>query len=216
MATKDDLTSIAEYVWRYISPKIEERLSHNIQWYRAKVTKAAQDGRISVQRPFDSTVQSLPYVASMATANVGDEVTVFTFGGASGGNNDNSVIVNNGSYSYFSDDFVIEEATGTGGIWHYRKWYSGLAECWEIFTTRYANPNVLQRRISLPFSFASVSCVLATINDNGGNSASALSWNCKATTSNNSSATISVHSTSGVFTSDSTIDVSLKVIGTWK
>ena len=33
---------------------------------------------------------------------------------------------------YFGDDFVIAE--GNSGLWTYRKWHSGISECWGSFT----------------------------------------------------------------------------------
>lgn len=38
-----------------------------------------------------------------------------------------------------SDDIVVEE--GTSGIWTYRKWESGVAECWGIHTGSYTTTN---------------------------------------------------------------------------
>lgn len=37
------------------------------------------------------------------------------------------------------DDYVVEQ--GTSGIWTYRKWNSGIAECWGYWTTTSTFPN---------------------------------------------------------------------------
>ena len=59
-------------------------------------------------------------------------------------------------------DFVVE--TSTSGIWTYRKWNSGLAECWGIYTMTSAcnlawgtlyYSNTLAPRINYPFTFTS-------------------------------------------------------------
>lgn len=36
-------------------------------------------------------------------------------------------------------DYIVE--TGTSGIWTYRKWNSGIAECWGYWTTTSTFPN---------------------------------------------------------------------------
>lgn len=59
-------------------------------------------------------------------------------------------------------DFVVEQ--GTSGIWTYRKWNSGVAECWGIYTMTSActavwgslyYSNALAPRINYPFTFKS-------------------------------------------------------------
>ena len=37
-------------------------------------------------------------------------------------------------------DYIVE--TGTSDIWTYRKWASGIAECWGLWTTTSAFPNL--------------------------------------------------------------------------
>ena len=67
--------------------------------------------------------------------------------------------------SFFIDntilaDFVVEQ--GTSGIWTYRKWYSGIAECWGVYTMSSAATQTLGSlyysdnlapRIDYPFTF---------------------------------------------------------------
>ena len=212
MATKDDLTSIAEYVWRYISPKIEERLAHNVQWYRAKVTKAAKDDRISIQRPFDETEQSIPYLAPMASANAGDEVTVFVFGGTSGGNNNNSVIVNNGSFNYFAQDFAAE--SGTSGDWEYIKYASGLAMMWCNVTVEYSTASVLEKWVRYPFALQAGVAAFGTLESVGSNAGAALGWNVKVVPQiDNQYARVFVHNPSGSFGGADALTVAVLVLG---
>ena len=51
-------------------------------------------------------------------------------------------------------DFVIEQ--GTSGIWSYRKWYSGLAECWGRYSGTPTNLGGKRNEVevSLPFVFS--------------------------------------------------------------
>ena len=79
----------------------------------------------------------------------------------------NSLSIGNGSaIIYFNgaklSDFVVEQ--GTSGIWTYRKWNSGLAECWGIYTMTSActkawgalyYSDTLAPRINYPFTFTS-------------------------------------------------------------
>lgn len=67
-----------------------------------------------------------------------------------------------GAIQSIESDFVIE--TGTSGIWTYRKWNSGVAECWGIYTMTSAcnlawgtlyYSNALAPRINYPFTFTS-------------------------------------------------------------
>ena len=79
----------------------------------------------------------------------------------------NSLSIGNGSaIIYFNGaklaDFVVEQ--GTSGIWTYRKWNSGVAECWGVHTMTSAcnlawgtlyYSNTLAPRINYPFTFTS-------------------------------------------------------------
>ena len=61
-------------------------------------------------------------------------------------------------------DYVVEQGTSTDGMWTYRKWNSGIAECWGIYTMAssctltwgslyYSNKTT--PRINYPFTFKS-------------------------------------------------------------
>ena len=49
-------------------------------------------------------------------------------------------------------DYVVEQ--GTSGIWTYRKWNSGVAECWGK-TSVSGSATMLETTVSLPFTFSS-------------------------------------------------------------
>ena len=110
-------------------------------------------------------------------------------------------------------DFVAEQ--GTDGTWSWRKWKSGMAECWAQVSAQYANSSVLTRAVSLPFALASVTSCTATLNNYNENAASALSWNCKVQFSTGA-VHVAVHSTSGNFSSGTTLPVSVRLEGYWK
>lgn len=50
-------------------------------------------------------------------------------------------------------DYIVE--TGTSGIWTYRKWNSGIAECWGYWTAQNASGKRRALEIQLPFTFSS-------------------------------------------------------------
>lgn len=52
-------------------------------------------------------------------------------------------------------DYVVE--TGTSGIWTYRKWSSGTAECWGEKTAAVSSKSVLNvPSFSFPFTFTAI------------------------------------------------------------
>lgn len=48
-------------------------------------------------------------------------------------------------------DYVVVE--NTSGKWAYRKWASGIAECWGTFDAKYVRAMELRETVSLPFDF---------------------------------------------------------------
>ena len=112
------------------------------------------------------------------------------------------------------NDFVT--AQGISGSWTYRKWNSGVAECWGIFRVTFANTFVLDTVATLPFSFPSVTAVLCTLNDMGGNAANALPWNAKAQMPNPAQVQLVLHNPNGGFDGTSVTNVSAYVLGRWK
>lgn len=65
-------------------------------------------------------------------------------------------------------DYVVEE--GTSGIWTYRKWNSGIAECWgfsNVANNAYASNGAKNVVVSYPFEYATAPNVLASGYING-------------------------------------------------
>ena len=111
------------------------------------------------------------------------------------------------------NDFVT--AQGTSGSWTYRKWNSGIAECWGRTHVPQVNTYVLYSNVNFPFTFSSVASVVCGLNDVGGNAMSALGWNAKALAASNSTITLAVHNPDGGF-NNAACYVSAYVLGRWK
>ncbi len=88
-----DMKSLADSLWEYMKPKVENTQTNSVRYFRAKVTANPGSNQLTVQRPFDNT-QTLPCVPNMSGAAVGDEVTVLIMG-----NNSNATVVGTGSLS---------------------------------------------------------------------------------------------------------------------
>ena len=73
----------------------------------------------------------------------------------------NAIMIGNGSATIkFNDntmaDFVVEQ--GSSGIWDYRKWNSGYAECWGNVSVTPTTANATNTiTVNLPFTFANTS-----------------------------------------------------------
>lgn len=80
MNEAEQLKELADNLWTYFEPKIKQMLSTQVSYYKAEVTAGASDGKITVQRPFDSAQQALPYASSASGVSVGDQVIVLVFG----------------------------------------------------------------------------------------------------------------------------------------
>lgn len=208
------VTDIAEYTSRYLMPKVKDQTSDCVRYYRAYVTAAASNGKITVKRPFDNETQRLAYTPKMENAKVGDQVTVFSFGNS--GNAQNCVIVDNGSFSEQDEvlssitDYIVSQ--GTSGNWTYRVWKSGHREAWGYYDVPYVNSNVFWGSISLPGS--GYRYTFATLTDYGSNASTALKWNVKAYCSSaGNAARVYVHRPDGGGTSGSTMRVYLYAFG---
>lgn len=72
-------------------------------------------------------------------------------------------------------DYIVE--AGTNGIWSYRKWHSGMAECWGRKTVNvavntawgslYVSGYLYDSMVDLPFTFAEVPMINANLSANG-------------------------------------------------
>lgn len=107
-------------------------------------------------------------------------------------------------------------AEGTQDTWKYRKWKDGTAELWTSIRATHANGSVLGGRLAYPFVLKGTVYGIATLNDAGGNSGSALPWNLKLTYGLDL-CEVWVHNSGSVgFGADSTADASVYIVGKWK
>lgn len=124
---------------------------------------------------------------------------------------------------YPPSDYVIEK--GTSGIWTYRKWASGFAECWgsKIFTLSssgsvWVSPAYyyMLTAENYPFTFSSVPIEVAAPIRSSANSF----WlfNGDGTTYNNTATHTAPYGIIKInsFTSGSTVTLSYSVFGSWK
>lgn len=110
-------------------------------------------------------------------------------------------------------DFVVVQ--GTSGSWMYRKWMSGLYECWGIFSAGYLNANVLDLWLALPITFTKNIYVGASLM-NIQNYSTWLNENVKAMFSDEKTVRVCVNLPGGDYTSTSKSSVSVYVVGRWK
>lgn len=76
-----ELAALAQGLWSgFFERKVRDTQKGMVRYYRAQVTAAAQNGRITVKRPFDETELPVSYAKSMEGAEVGRQVVVLIFG----------------------------------------------------------------------------------------------------------------------------------------
>ena len=138
--------------------------------------------------------------------HVGDNYVIVTNAGVRLQSGNNNVVVTNNTIrinaetgkAYYNGveiggaDYVVE--TGTSGIWTYRKWNSGIAECWgkrSVSTTintawgsLYTSGALSGTDVALPFTFAEVPNVNVSLYNNAAGAFIMVSgsWNPPTTT----------------------------------
>ena len=69
---------------------------------------------------------------------------------------ENFIMLDTGNFTEYTKDYVVEQ--GASGLWTYRKWNNGDAECWGNISTTPSNVNATNSlTVSLPFTFANTS-----------------------------------------------------------
>lgn len=114
----ESIRDFAESLWQYFVPKIEQKMSNSVRYYRAQVVTNNGDGTLTIQRPYDNAV-TVPCVDSMKDAEVGAQVTVLVFGGTA---LKNSIVVADGKVSELgggADEVEIgpEQPADTFKLW---------------------------------------------------------------------------------------------------
>ena len=119
------------------------------------------------------------------------------------------------------NDYVVE--TGTSGIWTYRKWNSGIAECWGdyVFMSKcnsaWGNGYIGDTLVNLtfPFTFAEIPKLTVTPSHYSGYGCLAMSAGTAATTSTTKTGEFQIFRTSSVGSS-TYYKFSFDVKGLWK
>ena len=95
---------IGKYVWeKWISP----RVANHISFYKASVVTPASGGKIVVQKPFDTTTQSLPYASWAGNLQANDNCIVGVFGSTT-----NSFVLGGGSAADWGSNIPFGSITG--------------------------------------------------------------------------------------------------------
>lgn len=111
-------------------------------------------------------------------------------------------------------DHVV--AQGTSGSWTYRKWTSGVAECWARLNATKKATYVAYDQYSLPFSFTSFTGLLTGLSDYNHNSVPAWKWNTRAWPVGNSAVVVAAYAPDQDIGDGSVYHVSVHVLGRWK
>ncbi len=145
----NDITYIAEFaenLWdKYIKHKLTDVMQDDVRFYKAQVTNNPGNGKLVVQKPFETPV-TIACSNDLRSVAVGTMVTVLVFGS---GNAANHVAVSAQGMKDLSisgggslgADYIIESGSGKTGLnttlliaqgsmayWH--KWNSGKLEIW--------------------------------------------------------------------------------------
>jgi len=90
-----EMKELADNIGRYVTERfLKPKLASSVSFFIGKVQTAPSAGVVVVQRPFDSTSYSLPYVSSASSLSVGDKCMVFVFGSMS-----NAIVMGDGRLS---------------------------------------------------------------------------------------------------------------------
>ena len=124
------------------------------------------------------------------------------------------------SKTYNPADYVVEQ--GTSGIWTYRKWNSGIAECKGVATTTltstgdvWVSPYYVYSTVrpNYPFPFVTAPVEVATPVRSSANSF----WLYSSNSNNTTTQTDSYKAIKlNAFTKGSTLTIAYEVIGRWK
>lgn len=110
-------------------------------------------------------------------------------------------------------DFVV--AQGSSGVWSYRKYNSGIAECWGILTGVYHATFVASEVYALPFNFTSVNVITAGLADYNNSNAGTWDWNTRVY-QEGTGIRACVYSAGGGIGKDTQVHIMVHVIGRWK
>lgn len=112
-------------------------------------------------------------------------------------------------------DYVVFQ--GIKGFWTYRRWASGIFECWGKVTAKNVNNHVAGGTFDLPITLASSSYTINATIGNGGffNSKESLDVNAKAW-GNTTSVSVFANSVNAIFSTYKEVDIHVDIKGRWK
>lgn len=91
MNDMEDMRVFADQLWEYMLPKLEDKLSSQVSYFRAQVVRNPGGGFLEIQRPLEEGTLTLPCVNVIADARPGSQVIAFALGSLS-----NAVVVADG------------------------------------------------------------------------------------------------------------------------
>lgn len=94
MNDSEQMKVLADQLFLYMKPKIQQMLNSSVFFFRAQVVSNPGNNTLVVQRPMESNTLTLPCSNSIASAAAGDQVVVFVLGSLS-----NAVVVSDGKMS---------------------------------------------------------------------------------------------------------------------
>ena len=220
--TQNNLPSFWDRVTAYINDRLPKGAlaSKDIATIEDGGTNAttAKDARVNLGITYGTEVPTkAPVTGSGAIYFFEDDYTPVSIPeGGTGANTAEGALENLGI-----GDWIVE--TGTEGIWTWRKWNSGLAECWGthvesgIMNTSWGSLYTCQlnSQVAYPFTFVERPKEFATAHpdsgacwiysESGGNGLNTTTHSAKYSVARPSSTT-----------SASTLSVDIKVVGKWK
>lgn len=88
-----EMMELADNIGRYVAEKfLQPKMQNSVSFFMGQVCSAPSGGMMDVQKPFDTTIYSLPFVPSAAGLSVGDKCTVLVFGSMT-----NAIILGDGA-----------------------------------------------------------------------------------------------------------------------
>lgn len=102
MSDNADMKALADALWNYFLPKLRTVQTDAVRFFRAVVVDNPGGNRLTVQRPFETTTMTLPCLNALASASVGQQVTVFVFGSLS-----NAMVMGTGSLPVYDGAYPL-------------------------------------------------------------------------------------------------------------
>lgn len=172
----------------------------------------------------EKTVKSLP-VFDWGENDFHIHGNLIVEGSITGNNATSAVVLEDGEATIVGSDYVIANGTTTvdGFTWHYRKWNSGVYECWGISNIStavntawgglYVSGSIAATNKKFPITFASIPNVTASLSGSG--SGAFLIASGSGTTSTTSTGIYEIARGSAL-ASAGTFNINYQVIGKWK